>query len=143
MYHTLLRLIPGWGVAASRNYTACTLPSASLPCSATLPGPAQIQIQTQKYEYKYMICTLATNASLSCFLSFPMPSSTTYLCTSPSNLQPPVHIVHIGAHCGHGAHGAHLSCVLAGGDERSQMQLARRSPSRVGFINHIQCVSRI
>ena len=42
-----------------------------------------------------MTCTLATNASLYCSLSFPMPSSTTYLCTSPSNLQPPVHIVHM------------------------------------------------
>ena len=69
------------------------------PCHAPQPcqGPAQIQIQTQKYEYKYMTCTLATNASLSCSLTFPMPSSTvtTYLCTSPSNLQPPVHIVHM------------------------------------------------
>ena len=67
------------------------------PCHAPQPcqGPAQIQIQIQKYKYKYMTCTLATNAFLSCSLSFPMPSSTTYLCTSPSNLKPPVHIVHM------------------------------------------------
>ena len=45
-----------------------------------------------------MTWTLATNATLYCSLSFPIPSSTTYLCTSPSNLQPPVHIVHM-VHC--------------------------------------------
>ena len=42
-----------------------------------------------------MTWSLATNATLYCSLSFPIPSSTTYLCTLLSNLQPPVHIVHM------------------------------------------------
>ena len=115
LYHTLLRLIPGWGSGRLEKlhslHTAQCIPAMLRNLARALH---KYKYKHINYDYKYMTCTLATNAFLSCSLRFPMPSSTTYLCTSPSNLQPPVHRVHIV----HMVHTHHVSWQVGMRDHR-------------------------
>ena len=65
MYHTLLRLIPGWG--SGRLEKLHSLHTAQcIPAMLRNLARALHKYKYKKKEYEYMTCTLATNATLNC-----------------------------------------------------------------------------